>query len=163
MHPKAVRVVNQADDGKGPAPSFISDSYVPIKPATTTKETVESDIKQFFAESFRLGPLAPKSLVVTISKADSGMVNRWEAKIPIPFVGIVGTLAETEFYMNLRVLLEVEQNGKVISSSLFDEKVTIQGHCSRREVFIQSYRRLIAEYRRRFFGELETKFIDRYF
>lgn len=156
-----LRIINRADDGKVVNTILGSDSIFPIKPATTTKETVEQDLKRFFESVFSTDKTTAQDITVTISKADSYWV--WGGGAKVPFFGLFMVNADTEFGINLRVLFEIEQKGKVTASYLFDEKITIQDKAATQEAIIQSYQKLIAEYRKRLFGELETRFVGRYF
>lgn len=155
-----LRIINKADDGKFVNNTF-GDTINPIKPATMTKETVEQDLKRFFEDSLRIDKTADQDLTITISRADSYWV--WGGADKVPLIGLFVVNADREFGVNLRVLFEIEQKGKVATSYLFDEKITVQDKATTREAIIQSYQKLIAEYRKRLFGELETRFVGRYF
>jgi len=156
-----LKIINKADDGKFVNTILGSDTIFPIKPAVTTKETVEQDLKRFFDGALRIDKTADQDLTVTISKADSYWI--WGGAAKIPFIGLALVNADTEFGVNLRILFEIEIKGKVTASYLFDEKITIQDKAATQEAIIQSYKRLIAEYRKRLFDELEARFVGRYF
>ena len=156
-----LKIINKADDGKFVNTILGSDSVFPIKPATTTKETVEQDLNRFFDNVLNIDKTSDQSLTVTVSKADSYWV--WGGADKLPIIGIFTANSDREFGLNLRVLFEIEQKGKVTASYLFDEKITVQDKATTQEAIIQSYRKLIAEYRKRFFGEIETSFVGRYF
>lgn len=157
---RIINIINKADDGKVDNPLF-GKSIIPIKPATTTKETVEQDIKRFLEESFVIDKSAPTDITVTIQKADSYYVIGSSEKIP--YVNLFTIFTDTEIGLNLRVLFEIENKGKVVSSYLFEENITTEGKIAVEEHINQSYKNLIATYRKRFFSELETRFINRYF
>jgi hypothetical protein len=155
-----LKIINKADDGKLVNTILESDTIFPIKPAVTTKETVEQDLKRFFEDTLIIDKTADQDITVTISKADSYWI--WGGNAKIPFIGLALVNADYEFGVNLRVLFEIEKKGKVTASYLFDEKITIQDKAAAEEAIIRSYQRLIAEYRKRFFDELETRFLGRY-
>lgn len=157
-----LKIINMANDGKfTPLTLSGSPTNIPITPATRTKETVEQDLKRFFESTLSIDKTAAQDLTVTISRADSYWV--WGGARRNIIVGVSEVFDAREFGVNLRVLFEIEQKGKVTASYLVDENIAIQDKAATQEDIIQSYQRLIADYRRRFFGELETRFIDRYF
>lgn len=136
------------------------DTYIPIKTAITTSKTVEADLKQFFADVTTADPSASRSLAITITKADCYWL--YGGAMVIPVVGLFAVGADTDFGMNLRVLIEVEENGKVVSTYTVEEKIIIQGKATTRDSIDESYKKLMAEYRKRVFTELETRFVKRY-
>lgn len=156
-----IEIRNTADDGKLINTMLGSDTFSPIKPATTTKQTVESDLHSFFSLALRPDAASTRSLVITISKADSYWV--WGGVAKVPFFGLLVVGADTEIGMNIKVLFEVEEGGKVISTYLFDEKISIQDQASTGDAIAVSYQRLIATYRKKFFDELDARFVSRYF
>lgn len=137
-----------------------AENLIPIRPATTTKQTVEADLQSFFSAALVVDNSAKRAVSVTIAKADSYWVLGRAATVPL--VGIAFAGADTEFGMNIRVLMEVEEDGKVISSYQFDEKITTQDKSSTGEAIQASYQRLVAAYRKRMFADLETRFVRRY-
>lgn len=151
---------NTADDGKLVSTSLGSDTIYPIRPVTTTKQTVESDLRSFLNQRLPLAEGSPRSVVVNITKADSYWVLGGAAKAPLLGIALAG--ANTEFGLNIRILIEIEEGGKVVSSYLVDEKLTIQDRATDADAISKSYQRLIAEYRTKLFGELETRFVRRY-
>jgi hypothetical protein len=155
-----INIINKADDGKKVHP-LIDASYIPITPATTTKETVEQDIKRFLEENFISEKTGPTDITVTIQKADSYYIINSVKKIP--YVNLITVFGDADFGMNLRVLFEVENKGKVVSSYLFDDQIITQGKIATEEGINQGYKKLISEYRKKFITELETRFINRYF
>ena len=157
---RSINIINKAHDGKMDNP-ILDKSIIPIKPATTTKETVEQDIKRFLEESFAIEKSEQTDITVTIQKADSYYVVGTSKKIP--YVNLITVFFDTEFGLNLRVLFEIENKGKVLSSYLFDENITAEGKIAFERDIDQSYQKLIAAYRKHFFSELETRFINRYF
>jgi hypothetical protein len=103
------KIINKADDGKFVNTMLGSDTFFPIKPATTTKETVEQDLNRFFDSVFNIDKTSDQSLTVTVSKADSYWV--WGGADKLPIIGIFTVNSNREFGLNLRVLFEIEQRG----------------------------------------------------
>lgn len=157
----AIAIINKADDGKMVNTTLGSDSVFPIKPETPTRVLVEQDIKRYLEEHLVADPSAKRSLFVTISKADAYWV--WGSAAKLPFVGLALAGANTDIGMNLKVLIEIEDSGKVISSYQFDENIVIKDKATDQEAIAASYRKLIETYRMKFFGELDIRFINRYF
>lgn len=136
------------------------DTYIPIKTAITTSKTVEADLIKFFADVTTADLSASRSLSITITKADCYWL--YGGAMAIPVVGLFAIGADTDFGMHLRLLIEVEENGKVISTYPVDEKIVIQGKATTQDSIVESYKKLMAEYRKRVFGELEIRFVSRY-
>lgn len=153
--------VNKATDGKMVNTTLGSDSVFPIVPLVPTKATVEDDVRRYFDRHLVINSDSVRSIKVSILKADSYWV--WSSAAKIPFVGILFVDADTDFGINLKVLIEIEQAGKVISSYLFDEKIVIQAKSTTEEKIKDSYKALISNYRETFFGHLDLNFINRYF
>jgi hypothetical protein len=149
-----------ADDGTYVKGGIGSDTLFPIRPATTTKQTVESDLRRFFSSVTSAKSSAPRSMTVTIGKADSYWTMSAAANTPILGLALVGS--DTDFGMNVRILIEIEESGKVIASYIFDEKIIIQGKSTNGEAIRESYKVLVAAYRKRLFSELESRFVPRY-
>ncbi len=160
-HISALTIVNKADDGKVVNTTLGSDSIFPIKPETPTRVTVEQDIKRYLGEQLVTDHSAKRSVYVTISKADAYWV--WGSAAKMPFVGLALAGANTDIGMNLKVLIEIEDSGRVISSYQFDENIVIQDKATDQGAIAASYRKLIETYRKKFFQELDTRFINRYF
>lgn len=155
-----VDIRTTADDGNSVYGGIGADTLVQINPVTKTKQTVESDLRQFFVEAVPSDKASNRSITVTIRKVDSYWV--WSAAAKTPIIGLAFANADTAFGMNVPVLIEVEEGGKVVSSYIFDERITIQGKATTRETIEAAYKRLVAEYRRRLYGELEARFVRRY-
>lgn len=155
-----IDIRSTADDGNSVYGGLGADTSVQLKPAVPTKQTVELDLRQFFAEVLSTDKASTRSITATIRRAESYWI--WSAAAKTPILGLAFANADTEFGMNVRVSIEVEEGGKVISSYLFDEKITIQDKAATREAIQASYKRLVAEYRKRLYAELEVRFLQRY-
>jgi len=154
-------IVNKAGPGRKQNTALGSDSVFPIETAPATVVTVEEDVRRYFSEHFSIDPTAKQSVRVTISDADAYWVLTSVDKIP--FVGLFTSWNDTEFGLNLRVLIEIEEGGKVVSSYLYDETTTTEDKATTKEAIRNSYQNLIGAYRVQFFGELSNDFINRYF
>ena len=160
-HISTLTIINKADDGTFVDTAFTSDSICPIKPQTRTRDTVEQDIKRYLEDQLLIDHSAKLALRVTIYKADSYFVITSARKTP--FVGLATHSSDTDIGMNLKVLIEIEDSGKVVKSYLYDEKIVIYGKYADYDDIAASYRKLIDKYRKIFFGELDNQFINRYF
>ena len=156
----ALTITNSADDGKT-INAVLEPSFFPIKPQTPTRVTVEDDLKLYFGEHLSIDPSAKRSLHIKIEKADSYWV--WGGVSKIPLVGLFTVNANTDIGLNLKVLIEIEDLGKVVLSYLYDEQIIITGKATTPKVIAESYQKLIRTYRETFFGELDRQFINRYF
>ncbi len=155
-----IEIVNKANDGELVNTTVFNNSILPLHLATTTKETVENDIQEYLKKHTRINKSAERSLRVIITRADSYWV--WSSADKIPFVGLLLIGTDSEFGINLRVVFEIEQKGKVVSSYWFDKKITIESVSATEETIKESYKKLITEYRKVFFDELNSSFINRY-
>lgn len=148
-----IDVTNKAGDGEIDIKIF-GNKVLPFRPATSTKETVEQDIRRYLEEHVQYDKESKKSLHITIYKADSFFVNEYSI---IP--GKV-FFADSDCGVNIKVRFEIEEGGKVLSSYLYDDKITAK--CALSSGDIAMYQKLISEYRTKFFGELDKEFMDRY-
>ena len=87
----------------------------------------------------------------------------WGGAAKLPFVGIARAAADYDIGMNLKVLMEIEDSGKVVSSYLFDEKILIRDKVTDQAAMAETYRNLVNAYRIKFFWELDRNFVNRYF
>jgi len=155
-----LNIINKADPGKLLNTMLGSDSHLPIKTAQPTKLTVENDIKQYFEETTQINQNSTHSVTATIYKADAYWV--WGGASKIPIFGLLATGSDAPYRMNLKVLLEIENNGKVEKSYLFDEVIEIQASAATEESIKAGYADLIAKARKALFSELDKRFINRY-
>lgn len=147
----ALVIVNNADDGKVINTSMTSDAgdSIPIKLQTPTRVTVEQDIKRYLEKHLLVDHSAKRSLRVTISKADSYWVLG-SAEKASPLLALTLAASDREIGMNLRVLFEIEDSGKVVSSYLYEDKIVIQDKATDEQAVSTSYRKLISAYREKF-------------
>ncbi|WP_423905908.1 hypothetical protein [Candidatus Spongiihabitans sp.] len=68
---------------------------------------------------------------------------------------------DTEFSILLKINIEVEENGTVISTYFFDDEIRIRGKYKGWERQGVSYQKLIKKYRNRLFRELDFYFLGR--
>jgi hypothetical protein len=137
-------------------------STMPILPAPPTRQTVENDLRQFFARALDVAKAeSNRRLVITIQKADVSWLWRGLQKAPV--IGIFAVSAKTDFVMNLKVLLEIEIGGRVEKSYLLDHQIVIKAKATTKRTIAASYVTLIDAYRQRCFLELEERFVRRYF
>lgn len=156
-----VSITNKAEKTKLVNTPLGSDTFFPFNTDIEIRKTVEADIRNFFDQALDKSQKTSRSLVVTIYKADGYWV--WGGASKIPFVGLFTVNAETDYVVSLRVLFEIEEDEKVTSSYLVDDKFVIQGSAAAEDVIKENYQRLIAEYRKIFFNDLDNRFVARYF
>jgi hypothetical protein len=154
----SVEVVNDAPPPKGEYPAFGS-SILPA--AANTAETVASDLPSYFAGATVVGAPEAQRVIVRIEKADAYWVMPVSGSLPV--VGILTLGGDREFFMNMRVSIEVEMHGKVVRTFASNERFSISdGKTVTQGDIEQSYRRLVARYREQFFGTLDKTFTERY-
>ena len=122
---------------------------------------MEEDLKRYFGQKIAIDKNSNRSLTINILKADTYWV--WTSAQKLPYIGIAFAAGGTDIGMNLKVLIELEENGKVVSNYLFDEKIVIKDDALTEEALKKSYARLIATYRQKFFREIEGTYLRRYF
>lgn len=139
--------------------SGYGDSKMPIPTKESTASTVEKDMKEYFSKLV-FNTNSNRTLNITIKEAVPYWIFSGANKIPI--VGVFSAGMQTDYSLNLNVLFEIEENGKVINSYSYNDVITIKNSASFEEDIRKGYQELIKKYRSVFFSELETKFIKRY-
>jgi len=157
----SVVITNKAEKTKFVNTPLGSDSLFPFNTDVEIRQTVETDISRFFDLALDKNQKSSRSLAITINKADGYWV--WGGASKIPIVGLFTIGSVTDFVVYLKVLFEIEEDGKVVSSYLIDDKYFIKGSAASEDVIKENYQRLIAEYRTKFFNELDSRFVARYF
>lgn len=153
-------IINKAAPGKLLNTTLGSDSHFPIQTAQPAKLTIANDIEHYFKETTQINHNSTNSVAVTIYEADAYWV--WGGASKIPILGLLAVASDTPYRMNLKVLLEVENNGKVEKSYLFDEVIEIQASAATEESIKAGYASLVSESRKVLFSELDKRFINRY-
>ncbi|QWC88278.1 hypothetical protein [Cupriavidus metallidurans] len=158
----AVSSVEVRNDAPPPVPAentTFSASYMPIR--SNTAETVAADLKSYFARATTAGSPDAQRVIARIEVSDAYWVATAAAKVPI--VGIFALGGDREFFMNVRVSFEVEERGKVLRTFTVNERFSIpDGKADTQEDIARSYQRLVAQYRERFFANLDRAFTTRY-
>lgn len=155
----SLNITNKAEGGKFINTLLFSDTIIPIEPNAPTDELVENDIKTFFS-NYQLTKDSKKVLNVYITNADAYVV--WGGAQKIPIVGLLFVAADTDYVMNLRVIFEIEENGKVLNSYQFNDKIKIRHSAAVENSIVEGYQLLIEAYRQKLFNELENRFVHRY-
>lgn len=137
----------------------LGDSKIPIQTKDSTASIVEKDMKEYFSKLV-FNSNSNRSLNITIKEAVPYWIFSSAKKIPI--VGVFAAGMQTDYSLNLNVLFEIEENGKVINSYSYNDVITIKNSASFEEDIKKGYQELIKKYRSVFFSELENKFIKRY-
>jgi hypothetical protein len=155
----SVASVEVQNDAPPPVPATnpaFSSSFVPV--GANLSDTVASDLNAYFAGSTTHVAGNPQKVVIRIEKAEAYSEEPVSAKLP--FVGLFTLGANREFFMNLRVAFEVEENGKVVKTLTVNERFSIPD--GKGTDVNTSYQRLIEQYRERFFAKLDKDFLTRY-
>lgn len=123
--------------------------------------TLESDIKKGF-ENVTERTDNYRRIVARIDKADAYWVS--PAVNGIPLIGLFTMYTSNyPFVFDISVTFEVEENGKVVNSWPFTQKVEIQdGNGATPGGIEESYQRLVAKYRKVMFDSINDEFIPRY-
>lgn len=156
---KDLIIENKAQNGEMKNTMLGSDTTIPIVPKVPTKETVENDIKNYFQAMEKLQS-SDKTLKITIKKADSYWT--WSDVQKLPIFGLLAVGQNVTYGLNLKVLFEVEENGKVIKSYIFDDTIKVKNPNATKEDIIAGYKKLISKYREIFFNEIHNQFTKRY-
>jgi hypothetical protein len=155
----AFEVQNQAPPPPRSKISAFDDVDIPIR--SETDKTVADDLTNYFAKATRTDPASPQKVIARIERADAHFVFGGAKRIP--FLGILAIGSDTDFVMNLRVIFEVETNGKVLRTYQVNETYTVpDGKSADTDSVNDSYRRLVELYRTRLFSELDQTFTPRY-
>ncbi|MCD8545168.1 MAG: hypothetical protein LRY52_10110 [Sulfurospirillum cavolei] len=64
--------------------------------------------------------------------------------------------------LNIKVLFEVEEDGKVIKSYTFNDTIKIKNGNATQDDIMAGYKKLISHYREVFFNEIHNQFTKRY-
>jgi hypothetical protein len=139
--------------------SGYGDSKMPIPTKESTTSVVEKDINEYFSKLL-FNTSSNRTLNITIKEAVPYWIFSSAKKIPL--VGVFAAGADTDYSLNLNILFEIEENGKVINSYSYNDVITIKNSASFEEDIKKGYQELIKKYRSVFFNELENKFIKRY-
>jgi hypothetical protein len=157
---KDLVISNKAESGEFINTMLFSDTIIPIEPYVSTSETVEEDIKTFF-NNYKFDVNSNKHLKINIIDADAYLV--WGGASKIPIVGLLFVAADTDYVMNVKILFEIEEDGKVLNSYQFYDKIKIRHSAAVESSISDGYKMLIEKYRMKLFGELENTYINRYF
>jgi len=153
-------VLNRALESKADQHLFGASTF-PMRTEEKPKDLVEKDIKRFF-DLLTARSDDGKRIVARIDKADAYWVNPGVNSVPIVGMFTVWT-ANYPFTFDISITFEVEENGKVIHSYPFNQKIEIQdGDASTQAGMEKSYQRIVMNYRKMLFDALELEFIPRY-
>jgi len=155
----SVEVTNSAPPPVPAENPAFSASYIPV--GANTAETVSADLKAYFADATVHGAPETQRVIARIEKADAYWVE--PASIKVPIFGLLALGGDREFFMNVRISFEVEEHGKVARTFTINERFSIpDGKGGSQAEIARSYRRLVTQYRERFFASLDKSFTTRY-
>ena len=125
------------------------------------QDTLVNDLKKYFANVTDRADNS-RRIVARIDKADAYWMSPGVNKIPIVEL-FTGFTSIYPFVFDISITFEVEENGKVVNSWPFSQKVEIpDGYSQSEEGMKESYQRLIAKYRQIMFDSITDEFIPRY-
>jgi hypothetical protein len=156
-----VRVANKAEKTKLVNTPLGYDTLFPFNTEVEIRQTLETDVLHYFEQALTKSQSSSRSLEITIYKADGYWV--WGGASKIPVIGLLAVGSTTDFVFSLKILFEIEDRGKVISSYLFEDKIVIQGSAANEDAIKETYQRLIFAYRAKLFSDLDARFVTRYF
>ncbi|MBF0417383.1 MAG: hypothetical protein HQL86_03940 [Magnetococcales bacterium] len=156
-----VNVRNLAPETKFSTTNPGSQTHFAIRTETQFRKTLEDDIKRYFDQAVQIDTLANKSLTITIKSADNYFV--WEGNSQVPLIALLSVGSDVDYIISLKILFEIEENNKVVNSYYYDDIVTIKGKGAVNSDIKEAYQKLVAEYRAKFFSDIETMFLKRYF
>lgn len=153
-------VLNRAPETKMDQNMFGASTF-PMRTEEKPNVTLEKDIKRFF-DNVTTRTDNERRIVARIDRADAYWIN--PGVNTIPFVGLITAwAARYPFVFDISVTFEVEENGKVVHSYPFTQKVEIEdGDGSTPSGIEKSYQRIVSMYRQMMFDSLEQEFIPRY-
>lgn len=154
---KSISIVDRTGAESKRKFSFFGDQQGPIKAKTPFSKIVGDDISAFFMRS----SASDYSLAVQIQTAEPYFTMTAEQKVP--FLGILASGMDVEYGVYLRLQFEVEQNGKVLRTYAYDNVIKTMGQNATPKDMEEGYQKLISEYRRDFFQQLDKEFVARYF
>lgn len=147
-------VINKAKPGEfeRDGASNFSESRIPIQAEEEAKVVVERDLQEYFKASLSESERSSRKVFATIYRADAYQASKLNGTAFIPIVGAF-TGSDQKIGLNLKVLVEVEDQGKVVKEFTFDQRIEkkMQGL----ESIEDHYKRLVAQYREQLFSELD--------
>jgi len=113
---------------------------------------VERDLRRYFKASLSESESSSRKVFATIYRADVYQANKLNGTAFIPIVGAF-TGSDQKIGLNLKIFVELEDQGKVVKEFTFDQKIerNMQGLDSIED----QYKRLVAQYREQLFSALD--------
>jgi hypothetical protein len=155
-----IKISNNTSVSKGTF-NLISDSKVTLPYKPTALQVVEEDLHDLFSQRTLLDSNANKLIYINIERADAYWIHGGVDKIP--FLSILTVTTNQKYVFNVKITIEVETNGKVISAYTIDEEVEyIAPGAWSTDGEKQNYSNLIKEYREKILKKIDDRFISRY-
>jgi hypothetical protein len=157
----SVAAIEVADDALPPAKATRHglSSNAPIK--AQTAGTVRSDLQTYLERATIASSASTQKILAHVERAEAFWID--SAADNAPLVGLFRIGGDKTYVMLVRVSFEVEEAGKVERALTVEERYSItDGRAATQAQIDDSYRRLIAVYRQRFYAMLDTKFVVRY-
>jgi hypothetical protein len=159
-----LQVINETSDRR--TRLFLLDNVqVPIDTPLSPGQTLQEDLERFLKGRVAFDPAVPRGLKVTIQKAEVYWVLPLDEKVIIDSFNLADLNAETkEYNLELKVLFEVREAGRVAKSYLFERKISLpDGRAEFPGEIQESYRRLLDRTRKVLFEAVEREFLGQLF
>lgn len=154
---KSIIVIDNMISDSNLKTSFFGDIQDPIITDPSFFQVIKKDLTSFFNKS--LG--SEFNIVAHIQRADPYLTRTVEQRIPI--IGLFLLNEEVEYGLYLRIHFEIEQNGKVIKTYLYDNLIKTMAENASPSDVKKGYLKLVSTYRQEFFKQLDSEFLARYF
>jgi hypothetical protein len=155
-----VQILNETSDRR--IRMYLADNVqVPIEKPAAAGETVKEDLERYFRGRVTVDPAVSRRLIVTILKAEAYWVLPLAEKVVIDIFDLQDrSPEEKEFVLELKVLFEVRDSGRIEKSYLFERKISLaDGRTEFPGQIRESYQRLAERYRKIFFETIEQEFM----
>lgn len=151
-----ITIINKAKEGELRHNPF-GTSYYPLIASESAWINVEKDIDTYLKARTDISEQSMISVRATIYKAD--IYREVGPAEQMPFISFLTLAADKTFGMNLKIIFEIEHDGKVEKTYVYDEIITEKGPPD----FEILYHKIFSKYRKVFYGDLDVNFIPRYF
>ncbi len=145
---------------------FLLDNVqVPIDTPVSPGKTLQEDLERYLKGRVALDPAVSRRLKVAIQKAEVYWVLPLDEKVIIDSFNLADLGSETKEYdLELKVLFEIREAGRVAKSYLFERKISLpDGRAEFPGEIQESYRRLLDRTRKVFFEAVEGEFLGQLF
>ncbi len=162
-----VRIKNRVELGEVPTSlgglSLLNtgSAFILVNRQPPLHTTVEEDIRRYFEQRLPIDfENSEHVIVVEIERAAA--YREWKFIERLPLVGILSIDRDREIRMNFKVSISLQEVGKKLCFIRTMPPISIQGKATTQEKLTDSYKQLVAAYRKKIFAELDEQFIGKY-